>query len=183
MEPIHETGPRAAVDRFALALDGMLVNGATMCLSPLQSARDFIEAQLHARAAAELSHLRQCIGLTEEEQMAFADRLLSLKDALLALVAHQAIPKEQRDARIRHLRAVYVRAQDHVKQLEHRLGLTSSFYERPDGPQGERVAAFVARLPELFDREQTGPIVSQGSAAVGCGPQSPRVTDEPLSRQ
>lgn len=182
MKPLHETDARAAVSRFALAHDGLLVNGATVCMTPLRSAKDFIETQLHTRAAAELAHLRQCVALTEEEQVAFADRLCALKDALLALVAHQAIPKEQLDERIRHLTAVYVRGQNHVKQLERRLGLTPSVYDISNGPHGERVAEFVARLPELFERDQTRG-VTQVSGALGCGAQSPSVTDDRLSRQ
>lgn len=180
MESMQETGARAAIGRFAMALDAMLVNGATMCLTPLRSAKDFIETQLYERAAAELAHLRQRVVLTEEEQFAFADHLSTLKDALLALLAHQSMPKEPRDVRIRELTAVYVRARERVKQLEHRLGLPQSFYKFSDGPHGQRAAEFVVRLLELYEREQSDPV--EGFGAVGCGAPSPRVTDEPLSR-
>ncbi|MCI0684230.1 MAG: hypothetical protein L0Y71_19140 [Gemmataceae bacterium] len=158
MGQTKEIDPRLAVNRFALALDAMLVNGVTMCLTPTRAAKDFIDMQLHAHANAELSNLLRSVDLAAEENSAFVDRLAVLKASLQALLAHGTMPKEQRERRIGQLQAAYASARQGVQQLEHRLGLTPSFYEASGDVHRDRVAGFAARVPELFEREQVGSV-------------------------
>jgi hypothetical protein len=155
---------RDAVFGFALALDAFIVNGATICVTPWESARDFVEQKLYLSSQQSLRNLQQCAHLTDAECDVFWRNLESIKEALLSLANHSATTKDQRELSIQKLRAFYAQSQDEIKRLEARLRQAPGYYDTRPGATSQRIAELMAQLPQLLEQAIVNPTASMPQA-------------------